>query len=220
MADETAYDPLDYTNLGESVAGALLARPVVPLGGLARFGGAGIYAIYYTGDFPVYQTLVASNLEGRFESPIYVGKAVPAGARKGGRGVGATGTALFNRLNEHAKSIGEATNLDLADFYCRYLVVKDIWIPLGEALLIELKQPLWNIIIDGFGNHDPGTGRLQGRRSLWDTIHPGRRWTAKLPPNEHLEHEVLEIIRRAFAGEPVQKLLEDAQTEEAESDGQ
>ena len=94
----------------------------------------------------------------------------------------------------------------------------DIWIPLGESLLIELKQPLWNVVIDGFGNHDPGAGRAFGRQSLWDTIHPGRHWTVKLPPNERSAEEIQEAVRRTFAGEVVQKLAEDAQVREAASD--
>ena len=32
----------------------------------------------------------------------------------------------------------------------------DIWIPLGESLLIEMFVPLWNRILDGFGIHDLG----------------------------------------------------------------
>jgi hypothetical protein len=50
---------------------------------------------------------------------------------------------LFRRLNEHAQSIAQAENLELSDFSCRYLVVDDIWIPLGESLLIEKFAPIW-----------------------------------------------------------------------------
>jgi Eco29kI restriction endonuclease len=91
-----------------------------------------------------------------------VGKAVPAGARKGGFGLGADpGRVLFRRLNEHAESIRSTKNLKIDDFYCRYLVTDDIWIPLAEAMLIDLFNPVWNKLIDGFGNHDPGKGRYQ-----------------------------------------------------------
>ena len=31
------------------------------------------------------------------------------------------------------RSIEEASNLDIADFHCRYLIVDDIWIPLAGA---------------------------------------------------------------------------------------
>ena len=49
------FNPLDKKNLGASVAEAMLGSPIHPLGGLSSFEGAGIYAIYYTGDFPAYQ---------------------------------------------------------------------------------------------------------------------------------------------------------------------
>jgi hypothetical protein len=48
------------------------------------------------------------------------------------------GNVLFRRLKEHAESIRSAQNLDIKDFYCRFLVVDDIWIPLGESLVISL----------------------------------------------------------------------------------
>ena len=115
------------------------------------------------------------NREKHEESPIYVGKAVPPGARKGGFGLGIEpGPALFSRLREHAQSIKQTDELKIQDFYCRYLVADDIWIPLGEALLIERFQPLWNVLIEGFGIHTPGAGRKKQVRSKWDTLHPGR----------------------------------------------
>lgn len=176
------FNPLDKTNLGESVADAMLLQPVVPLPPDA-FTGAGIYAIYYTGAFPLYAALAEQNLDGLYRWPIYVGKAVPAGARKGGFGLGADpGMVLFSRLKEHASSIDQAGNLLLQDFSCRFLVVDDIWIPLAESLLIEMFHPLWNRKIDGFGNHDPGKGRYNQQRSAWDTIHPGRPWAGRLQP--------------------------------------
>lgn len=221
---DVPYNPLDYANLGQSVADALLTRPIVPLphsgpgANLAPFGGAGIYAIYYTGNFAPYAPLAARNRAGNFELPIYVGKAVPSGARKGGRGGSARGLPLFKRLSEHAASIAQARNLDLIDFHCRYLVVEDIWIPLGESLLIERYQPLWNVIVDGFGNHDPGSGRHSGQRPLWDVVHEGRPWAERLRPNQRLESTIIANIARALAGLPVQTLPPAAQAAEADSD--
>ncbi|WP_218119560.1 Eco29kI family restriction endonuclease [Roseospirillum parvum] len=55
----------------------------------------------------------------------------------------------------------------------------DIWIPLGESLLISRFVPLWNKWVDGFGNHDPGGGRYNQERSRWDVLHPGRPWATK-----------------------------------------
>lgn len=180
MIEIEPYNPLDKKHLGESVADALLRSAPDPLGELVTFNGAGIYAIYYTGQFPLYGPIAEQNAEGLFELPIYVGKAVPPGARKGGFGLGIDpGAALFKRLTEHAKSIDQAENLDLGDFYCRFLVVDDIWIPLGESLLIAKFSPLWNQWLDGFGNHDPGKGRYNQERSRWDVLHPGRAFALK-----------------------------------------
>lgn len=174
------YNPLDKNNLGESVADALLRANPEPLGKLNSFVGAGIYAIYYFGKFVPYSLIANENKEDRFNLPIYVGKAVPPGARKGSAHLGDDpSTAMFARLREHGKSIEESNNLGLEDFFCRYLVIDDIWIPLGESLLIAKFSPLWNQFLDGFGNHDPGSGRYNQFRSRWDTFHSGRSWALK-----------------------------------------
>lgn len=78
--------------------------------------------------------------------------------------------------------------------YCRYLVVDDIWIPLGESLLIEKLQPLWNITLDGFGNHDPGGGRYKQQRSPWDVMHPGRDWAAKCSENRQSKESITAAV--------------------------
>ena len=194
MNSENPFNPLDKRNLGHSVAEALLNRPVTLLPPDA-FEGAGIYAIYYIGNYPVYKPIAVKNRSNHFEAPIYVGKAVPEGARKGGLGLDApAGKVLFKRLTEHAKSIQEATNLKLEDFRCRYLVTDDIWIPLGESLVIEMFKPLWNQLIDGFGNHDPGSGRYNQQRSPWDVIHPGRGWAMKCRDNVKTEESIVASI--------------------------
>lgn len=38
------------------------------------FIGAGIYAIYYVGDFEAYRPNAAANRDGNYQWPIYVGK--------------------------------------------------------------------------------------------------------------------------------------------------
>lgn len=200
---EPPYNPLDKRNLGASVAGALLRQPVGPLPPAEAFAGAGIYAIYYSGPFPLYAPISRKNRGGTPEQPIYVGKAVPAGARTGRFGLGLpAGPALFNRLTEHARSIAQV-NLEITDFLCHFLVADDIWIPLGEALLIERFQPLWNVLIDGFGNHDPGSGRYNQQRSKWDTLHQGRSWAALLKPNQQSTEEIDQLVRDFFSGKPV-----------------
>lgn len=133
----------------------------------------------------------------QFLCPIYVGKAVPAGARKGGLGLDvAHGQALYKRLAEHAESIKAASNLEITDFYCRFLVVDDIWIPLAESMLIERFKPVWNRVLDGFGNHDPGKGRYNGMMPQWDCLHPGRAWAERLQPCTNTAEQLSERVER------------------------
>ena len=185
------FNPLDKKNLGASVADALLGSDVHPLNEVAAFNGAGIYALYYVGDFKAYGPVSERNREGRFQAPIYVGKAVPEGSRQGI--VIATQdetSALRSRLRQHANSIKAVeahaaetgqNNLKVQDFFCRYLVVDDVWIPLAESMLVAMFTPVWNQFLDGFGNNTPGKGRHEGVRPRWDTLHPGRKWAFKHP---------------------------------------
>ena len=181
MSDYNPFNPLDRENLAASVSEALLEKEPVRLGELETFLGAGVYAVYYTGEFGPYRQLSDANKEGKWRAPIYVGNAIPAGGRKGGMSPNTKPKPyLRKRLNEHAESIRAATStLDINDFHCRHLVVEDIWIPLGENLMISRFSPIWNTLIDGFGNHDPGKGRYNGLRPRWDVLHPGRDWAEK-----------------------------------------
>jgi hypothetical protein len=192
------FNPLDKRNLGISIADAIFKQDTYPLNALPPFDGAGVYAIYYKGNFPLYAKIAAKNKES-FLQPIYAGKAVPEGSRKGGLGLDVpAGPYLFKRLSEHRKSIEAATNLNIADFHCRFLVVDDIWIPLGESLLIERTKPLWNIVVEGFGNHDPGSGRYNQERSSWDILHPGRGWAEKLKIKrtiDEIQRKVAEFLQ-------------------------
>lgn len=203
---EQTFNPLDKRNLAESVARELLKRDLGPVPPRSSFIGAGVYAIYYTGNFPPYQAIAERNRGGAFSLPIYVGKAVPPGARKGGFGLGVNPkNVLYKRLKEHADSVKSVNNLEIEDFRCRYLVTEDIWIPLAESLLIEQFRPLWNILVDGFGNHPPGKNRPQ-QRSAWDTLHPGRAWAAPLLDNALSGAEILTRIRDFFVGRPVKTI--------------
>ena len=173
------YNPLEKGNLGRTVAEALLVQDPVRIDELKTFEGAGIYAIYYVGDFKPYESISARNKNGRFEAPIYVGEAVPPGSRKGRMGLDdKPNRSLSSRLRQHAGSIGKSANLNIEDFYCRYLIVDEIWISLGEALLIARYSPIWNHLIDGFGNHTPGregSGRNVLDGTLCIPVETGRR---------------------------------------------
>ncbi|MGV0045518.1 Eco29kI family restriction endonuclease [Mycobacterium colombiense] len=197
------FNPLDMENLGESIATKLLVSDPTPLGAVPQFYGAGVYAIYYNGPMECYSALLTASVHGA-QVPIYVGKAVPAGGRRGiAVEHGTRSRALSARLRtDHARSVEAAENLDIADFTCRWLVVEPIWIPLGESVLISRFTPVWNGLLDGFGNHDPGGGRLAGVRSRWDTLHPGRSWAHKYPPRsetaEAIAADVAEYLRQRY----------------------
>jgi hypothetical protein len=192
--DTTPFNPLDTKNLGIAVVKALLEKKAHSLGSLPAFRGAGIYAIYYHGSFEPYAPIAKANkVASDPRWPIYVGKAIPEGGRKGAFSTSVTDTpALNKRLKDHRKSIESARNLDIDHFSCRFLVVQDLWIPLGEQLLIAHFAPIWNRILDGFGNHNTGSGRHEGLRPRWDVLHPGRAWADKLKNR----HETTEEIAR------------------------
>jgi hypothetical protein len=199
---DTPFDPLDKRHLGESIAQALLRQLASPITSLAPFEGAGIYALYYDGSFSGYEAISQQNQEGYFTSPIYMGKAVPKGARKGSYLEASAGKVLYRRLMQHKRSLEEAVNLDINNFYCRYLVVDEIWIPLGESLLITRFNPLWNVVIDGFGNHDPGRGRHGGLRSRWDVLHPGRSWAERCQPRKETAELIMDEVMHHLRNHP------------------
>lgn len=196
------YNPLDKLNLGKSVAEALLDQEAHPMADVPLFTGAGIYAIYYSGPHPAYKKLAVANRDGS-NVPIYVGKAIPSGGRKGVLGPPrAEGNALARRLQDHSESVAATNTLNVADFSVRWLVVDDIWIPLGETLLITKFRPVWNLALDGFGNHDPGAGRYQGLRPMWDTLHPGRAWAEKCRQRTESEADLRKKVRTFLSEHP------------------
>lgn len=196
------YNPLDIENLGLNVLSAISGSVPTPLADVTTFTGAGIYVLYYTGDHAAYALLGERNRD-EMVHPIYVGKAIPAGARKGVEVATSTATKQLSvRIREHARSVSDVADLDLADFHVRWLVIEPIWIPLGESLMIARTVPLWNALVDGFGNHDPGQGRAKGVRSRWDTLHPGRPWASKYPTRtetqEDIANDAREFLRVRF----------------------
>lgn len=164
------------------------------------FIGPGVYALYYSGNYELYQPIARLNRP-NCAHPIYVGKAVPPGWRTGRVSL-STGKELFHRLNEHASSIRQVASLDVADFRCRFMILNDVESDLVgpvEAALIRFYRPLWNTVVDGFGNHDPGSGRYNQAKSQWDVLHPGRRWAEKLtgvsPRVEDVIRQVADAIQ-------------------------
>lgn len=175
-----SFDPLDYSALSRSIVNEAMSAEPVALADVEPFYGNGVYALFYTGSHPAYSPLAEQNKKCHASFPIYVGKAAPS-TRKGAifdsEAINApkAGNMLYKRIAaDHRKSIEQAVNLDVSDFTCRILVLNPIWVMLAETSLIARYTPVWNSLLDGFGNHDPGAGRRQGKISRWDVLHPGR----------------------------------------------
>lgn len=168
----------------------------------SRFTGAGVYALYYTGSNPLYRRYAELNRLS-YDYPIYVGKAVPRGWRQARiqHKIIDLGTELFSRIREHSRNIAISNNLELKDFACRFVIFEDSgsdMISTIEAALIKLNRPLWNTIVDGFGNHTPGAGRFEQAKSDWDVIHPGRLWAERCKGIPKDEHNILQRIEEYF----------------------
>jgi hypothetical protein len=217
-----AYDPLDLKTLAESMVRVVLEQPIHPLGSLEPFEGSGIYVIYYTGRFKPYRPIAEQNRNDKWERPIYVGEATRKGGRKGGvLAEGPPGRAIYERLGNHADSIRSVSTLRVEDFWCRYLVLKDFFIPLCESLLIDRYKPIWNRLVEGFGNKDVDVSRRATQaRSMWDVLHPGRAIAAGGPNKRYPDPtSVVKEIEKFFAGEPVPLIPTDDALEAAEDAG-
>lgn len=155
------------------------STPINTLPPELHFTGSGVYGLYYCGDFEHYNPIVENNGDGTL---IYIGKAVPPGWRTA-RNQSTDRPVLYQRLREHNRSIEQCQNLNIRDFKCRFIILRDresdLISPL-EAELIRRHTPIWNSLVDGFGNHDPGSGRYGQARSEWDVLHPGRAWANRL----------------------------------------
>ena len=216
------FNPADLENLVRFCVQELESRRVHELPPPAPFDGAGIYALYYDGDFPRYQHPAIRSPEKT--QPIYVGRArltKSSGVRP-----------LYNRLRQHARSIEAAdTTLRLEDFSCRFLVLHPVWVSTVEDLLIAHFDTLWNNVVKGFGIHDPGGKRHEGELPIWDTIHPGRSHAktmiekgANFLPLEEIAADVDGFISRrsdeptenALSEEKVAQILLQAVTEDDE----
>lgn len=207
------YNPLHEDELGKAVTRELESRPLSPLPPNA-FLGTGLYALYFHGTHPAYADLVGT------EVPIYVGKAEAGSGRHGRLEDPTASNRLFRRMCKHAASIEASENLRLSDFACRYLVMSDAWIVLGEQGLLRSYQPLWNLVITGFGNNPPGAGRMRQVASRWDTMHPGRdKHRTERPPNPKSEADLIAVAKEAvLAGRAKQPISEHLLTDENVAD--
>jgi hypothetical protein len=176
------------------------ATPVHKLPPPSRFSGCGVYALYYLGDYELYAKLAQSNQDASV-LPIYVGKAVPPGWRAA-RTTSSETESLYSRLREHTRNVHQAKNLEIGSFRCRFIILQgaetDLIVPI-EAALIRKYRPLWNSVVDGFGNHDPGKGRYNQARSEWDVLHPGRSWADRLMGESPRLEEVMEKVKNSLS---------------------
>ncbi len=201
------FDPSDPRVIGELIGRTMLEQPRHPMTGIGRFYGSGVYAIYYNGDFPAYAAIRDT------ERPIYIGKADPA--NPDAVPVEEQEERLSRRLRDHVKSIRAVEDyakesrisgqLKLADFDCRYLVVKSAWQKTAEEYLISQFKPVWNNemkVCYGFGKHGDSSDTRSNTRSPWDTLHPGRKWalgegnTDNPKTSEILIDEVLSFLSK------------------------
>lgn len=157
--------------------------PIHSISFFDRFHGTGVYALYCISKAGIYSKFHSINRTA-FRIPIYVGKAVPKGWRQARKSPSEDikSYELNNRIREHCRSIDLGEDLDKSNFFCRFIILEgkesDL-IGTVEAALIRKYQPIWNTLIDGFGNHDPGKGRYEQAKSDWDVCHPGRSWADK-----------------------------------------
>ncbi len=173
--------------------------PIQPIPPLEDFEGAGVYALYFIGKDGLYKRFHEINRLD-YRQPIYVGKAVPRGWRQG-RVVHSSSHELCRRLCDHTKSIEAASNLEIRDFLCRFMILENSatnLIGTVEAALIRNYMPLWNCNVDGFGNHDPGSGRYNQERSDWDLLHPGRSWANRCAESSRSLEDILSGVRQYF----------------------
>lgn len=76
----------------------------------------------------------------------------------------------------------------------------DAMIASVEAALIARHRPLWNSVIDGFGNHNPGKKRITGMLSQWDALHPGRKWAEGMVGGRPNVSRLTERVKDYLAG--------------------
>lgn len=200
----SVFDPSNPKVVGRFVALALVAQDRHPLAEIPKFYGSGVYAIYYKGSFPAYQSISGT------ETPIYVGQAAPSVSNA--RTPMEQGAKLCGRLTDHRKNIGKASaSLGLADFEVRSLVVQSGWETAAEDYLIHLFRPIWNSetnILYGLGKHGDSATTRANKRSPWDTVHPGRAWAAATTEDAKSIGQIELELNKHFADHTVYADLE------------
>lgn len=185
VVPRNVFDPSAPDASAWTVVLALIAQPRIKLAEVVPEYGAGVYALYYTGEHPLYASVSGT------ETPIYVGKADPA--RGASRDVRSHGDTLTRRLLDHRRQIQMAETFALTqpralaeamahplfvrDFECRKLVCSAGVQLTAEGRLIGLFRPLWNSDFNvAYGISKHGDRQRKHPKSPWDVLHPGRDW--------------------------------------------
>ena len=203
---ELVFDPCDSKNIQYFSIFALLSQTIIPLNSINPFCGSGIYAIYYKGNYSLYNKI--SNTE----TPIYIGKSSPLSISLNSNDK--KNFYLMKRLEEHKKNISKAeSTLNINDFYCRWILVKSGWESILESYMINFFNPIWNKetkLIFGFGKHGDSTKTRLNKRSPWDTLHPSREWASdtKLKDKKTIS-QIENEVNQHFKITPIFKNKED-----------
>jgi hypothetical protein len=196
------FNPSNPATIGRMIALCMVnkaSQPMTSLDGDPFYGG-GVYALYYRGDHPAYQSISGRPI------PIYVGKADPSEIQA--QSPEGQGVKLWHRLSkDHLKNLRLSENLKESEFDCRYLVTISGYQSAAEAFLIETFKPIWNNevkICFGFGKHGDKATTRANTRSPWDTLHPGRKWAwaEGNRPNEKGEEQIIAAIHAHYESNP------------------
>ena len=202
--EDHVYSNPAFAEFLKDAVRAFNGSPVAPLPP-PSFTGSGVYALYCTATKGPYAKFGKEINRLEYKVPIYVGKAVPPGWRQSRQLSDDTDTSssLYSRLCEHARSIEQGKGLTISDFACRFLIFEGASVAMiaaVEASLIGLYTPVWNSVVDGFGNHAPGSKRASGRMTQWDSLHPGRKWLDGMTGDQQDAKAIVKRIKDYMAG--------------------
>ncbi len=173
------FDPSNPNVGGRIVGITMIAQKRKPLANIERFYGAGVYALYYNGDFPGLRANFAAG------TPDLRGKADPADAasktamEQGDR----LARAAYGSLEKYRE--GGKPRCDWQDFEYRALVVQTGWQTSAEDYLIHLFKTASGIPAGVSATDSANMATIPARAptcaSPWDTLHPGRDWAHRDP---------------------------------------
>lgn len=163
-----SFDPLSTEQIAHTICEMFERQPLVSMTReIRRFEGSGLYALYYRGSsVELYRPL------NRLQVPVYAGQGKSSNSASGGNG--RERYPVYNRLRKHRLSIIEG-GLPIEEFRFRALLLPDVHADLGENGLRVGYVPLWNNKLKGFGSNEQGSSTRQSKKSMWDTVHDGRR---------------------------------------------